>query len=180
MLDVGCATGYFLEVAQRGGFDPYGVEFSEYAAGIAKEKFGKEKIFHGTLEQFHDATGRSGAATFRAIAMSDLIEHVRIPSETLTAATINAAWSLNLAAETGSLEPGKSADFVVHEASDYREIPYKPNYEGSPEYMMGLRKDRHVLPLFAPFKIGQIALKNRVVMAPMTRTRTFDGDGLMS
>jgi imidazolonepropionase len=24
----------------------------------------------------------------------------------------------------GSLEPGKSADFVVHEANDYREIPY--------------------------------------------------------
>jgi imidazolonepropionase len=24
----------------------------------------------------------------------------------------------------GSLEPGKSADFVIHEANDYREIPY--------------------------------------------------------
>jgi NADH:flavin oxidoreductase / NADH oxidase family len=48
-------------------------------------------------------------------------------------------------------------------------IPYKPNYEGSPEYMMGLRKDRDVLPLFAPFKIGQIALKSRIVMASMTR-----------
>jgi imidazolonepropionase len=47
-----------------------------------------------------------------------------IPAETLTAATINAACSLNLARETGSLEPGKSADFVVHEASDYRELPY--------------------------------------------------------
>ena len=38
--------------------------------------------------------------------------------------------------------------------------------------MMGLRKDRHALPLFAPFKIGQIALKNRIVMASMTRGRT--------
>jgi imidazolonepropionase len=46
------------------------------------------------------------------------------PAETLTAATINAAYSLNLAGEVGSLERGKSADFVVHEASDYREIPY--------------------------------------------------------
>jgi imidazolonepropionase len=46
------------------------------------------------------------------------------PAEALTAATINAAWSLNLAAQVGSLEQGKSADFVVHEASDYREIPY--------------------------------------------------------
>jgi imidazolonepropionase len=46
------------------------------------------------------------------------------PAETLTAATINAAWSLNLGGEVGSLERGKCADFVIHEASDYREIPY--------------------------------------------------------
>jgi imidazolonepropionase len=46
------------------------------------------------------------------------------PAEALTAATINAAWSLNLGCEAGSLEPGKHADFVVHEASDYREISY--------------------------------------------------------
>jgi len=46
------------------------------------------------------------------------------PAEALTAATINAAWSLNLGREVGSLEPGKHADFVVHEAIDYREIPY--------------------------------------------------------
>jgi imidazolonepropionase len=46
------------------------------------------------------------------------------PAETITAATINAAWSLSLSAEVGSLEAGKSADFVVHEANDYRELPY--------------------------------------------------------
>jgi imidazolonepropionase len=46
------------------------------------------------------------------------------PAEGLTAATVNAARSLHLGHEVGSLEPGKSADFVVHEASDYREIPY--------------------------------------------------------
>jgi imidazolonepropionase len=46
------------------------------------------------------------------------------PAEAIIAATINAAWSLGLAHEVGSLEPGKSADFVIHEGSDYREIPY--------------------------------------------------------
>jgi imidazolonepropionase len=46
------------------------------------------------------------------------------PAEALTAATINAAWTLNIASQVGSLQPGKHADFVVHEANDYREIPY--------------------------------------------------------
>src|ERR1700728_5488226 len=52
------------------------------------------------------------------------------PAEGLTAATINAAWSLGLAGQIGSLEPGKSADFVVHEASDYREIPSSLGTQG--------------------------------------------------
>ncbi len=46
------------------------------------------------------------------------------PAEALTAATMNAACSLDLQGEVGSLEPGKAADFVVHEAEDYREIAY--------------------------------------------------------
>jgi imidazolonepropionase len=33
--------------------------------------------------------------------------------EALAGATINAAWSLDVAADVGSLEPGKRADFVV-------------------------------------------------------------------
>lgn len=47
-----------------------------------------------------------------------------LPSEALTAATINAAYSLGLGGRIGSLEVGKAADFVIHEASDYREVAY--------------------------------------------------------
>ena len=47
-----------------------------------------------------------------------------LPAEALTAATINAAWSLGLGEEVGSLEPGKWADFLVHECGDYRELAY--------------------------------------------------------
>jgi imidazolonepropionase len=46
------------------------------------------------------------------------------PAEALTASTINAAFSLGLGDRIGSLEPGKQADFLIHEFSDYRELAY--------------------------------------------------------
>jgi imidazolonepropionase len=46
------------------------------------------------------------------------------PAEALTAATINAAWSLGLGNQVGSLEAGKQADFLIHEFGDYRELAY--------------------------------------------------------
>ena len=46
------------------------------------------------------------------------------PAEALTAATINAAYSLGLGGEIGSLEVGKQADLLIHECDDYRELAY--------------------------------------------------------
>lgn len=46
------------------------------------------------------------------------------PAESITAATINAAYSLQRGAEIGSLEAGKRADFVIHDCADHRELAY--------------------------------------------------------
>ena len=46
------------------------------------------------------------------------------PAEAMVAATINAANSLRRVDRIGSLEPGKQADFVVHDCTDYRELAY--------------------------------------------------------
>jgi len=45
-------------------------------------------------------------------------------AESITAATINAAYSLRRGDQIGSLECGKAADFVIHDCDDYRELPY--------------------------------------------------------
>jgi imidazolonepropionase len=46
------------------------------------------------------------------------------PAEAITASTVNAAYSLGLGAEIGSLEAGKRADFVIHDCADHRELAY--------------------------------------------------------
>jgi imidazolonepropionase len=45
-------------------------------------------------------------------------------TEALVAATVNGAAALGLAAETGQIAPGFSADLAIWNADDYREIPY--------------------------------------------------------
>ena len=73
VLDVGCATGFFLEVASDAGWEAHGVELSPFAAKVAQRKFGS-RIFNGTLEQ---ATFPDGY--FDLVTLSDLIEHVPDP-----------------------------------------------------------------------------------------------------
>ena len=74
ILDVGTASGFLLDVAQQRGFEPFGVEISEYSGGIAAAKFGPDHIHIGTLE-----TAPFRAGTFDLITMTDLLEHVPDP-----------------------------------------------------------------------------------------------------
>jgi imidazolonepropionase len=46
------------------------------------------------------------------------------PAEAITAATINAAYSLGRGESIGSLDAGKQCDVVVFDCQDYRQIPY--------------------------------------------------------
>jgi len=47
------------------------------------------------------------------------------PAEALTASTINAAHSIRLAQQVGSIEEGKSADLLILDMSDYRFLSYR-------------------------------------------------------
>ncbi len=58
--------------------------------------------------------------------------HMRMaPAEAITATTINAAYSLGRGDRIGSLEPGKRANFVIHDCRDYREIAYFAGIESA-------------------------------------------------
>jgi imidazolonepropionase len=59
------------------------------------------------------------------------------PAEAIAAATINGAHALRMANRVGSLEPGKQADLLICNASDYREIPY---YLGANSVSMTIKR----------------------------------------
>jgi imidazolonepropionase len=46
------------------------------------------------------------------------------PAEAITAATVNAAYSLRRGDALGTLETGKLADFTIHDCADHRELAY--------------------------------------------------------
>jgi SAM-dependent methyltransferase len=73
LLDMGAGAGLFLFHASRNGWEPYGVDVSEYGPRYARERFGIE-IFCGTLEQAHFPDRH-----FDAVMLQDTIEHVSDP-----------------------------------------------------------------------------------------------------
>lgn len=62
-----------------------------------------------------------------------------LPSEGITATTVNAAYSLNRGDRIGTLEPGKLADVVIHDVSDYRELAYMFGVEHAWRVFLGGR-----------------------------------------
>ena len=69
------------------------------------------------------------------------------PAEAVTAATVNAAYSLNRGERVGSLELGKQADIVIFDCPDYRQIPY----------FFGVNHASTVI------KRGRVVVENRIV-----------------
>jgi len=66
------------------------------------------------------------------------------PAEAITAATINAAYSVNRGETIGSLEQGKFANFSIFDCEDYRELAY---WFGFPETHSVYVKGERVVPL---------------------------------
>ena len=72
ILDVGAATGDFLNLARQRGLEPAGVELSAHAATIAKDRHNLD-LFVGRLEDFQTAR------QFDAIHLNHVLEHFPDP-----------------------------------------------------------------------------------------------------
>ncbi len=78
LLDVGCATGDFLQhMKQTYGWSVQGVEVSAYAAKLARERYGVD-VFTGTLGEACFSEN-----FFDAVTMWDVLEHLHDPSNEL-------------------------------------------------------------------------------------------------
>jgi SAM-dependent methyltransferase len=73
LLDVGCATGIFLDGMRRLGWHVAGVEPSSSAVAYARVRFDLD-IFAGRLEDAHYP-----AASFDVVTLWDVLEHVHEP-----------------------------------------------------------------------------------------------------
>ena len=82
ILDVGCAAGYFLRVAQQHGHDVHGVELSEAIAKQAIDSLGPERVFNGFLDDAVAARNWQDQS-FDLVTIWDVIEHVPEPQALL-------------------------------------------------------------------------------------------------
>ena len=80
LLEIGCATGIFLQEAGKHGFQLTGIEISEFAGRIGREKY-QVPIITGTLPE-----AGLPENNYDLVAMWDMLEHVPNPVAELAAA----------------------------------------------------------------------------------------------
>lgn len=75
MFEVGCATGFFMDLAQKRGWYTEGIDISEYATEKARDK--------GLIATAATLESLVTTKKFDAVVMQDVIEHVKDPIGTI-------------------------------------------------------------------------------------------------
>lgn len=132
--ELGAATADHLECSGEAGFaalrkagvQPVLLPASVFALGRGEYPNARAMIAAGlapvVASDFNP--GSSPVASMPFILSLAALYLRMTPAEAIVAATINAAASLRLAHQIGSLEAGKRANFVLHECKDYRDLAY--------------------------------------------------------
>lgn len=80
LLDIGAASGIFLDLARKEGYDIEGIEPSEYLVKEAEKRYNLH-LFKGTMENYiRNKPGK----TFSVITLLDIIEHLVEPEDFMT------------------------------------------------------------------------------------------------
>ncbi len=99
---------------------PFGLATGHYAPGRALIDAG------GALAIATDLNPGTSWCESMPMMMALATRYMKLtPAEALTAATLNAACAIGLGPAIGTLEPGKQADLVLLDASDYRHLAYR-------------------------------------------------------
>jgi imidazolonepropionase len=114
---------------------------SVYALGSAKYPAAREMIDAGlAVVLATDFNPGSSPTPSMTMVLSLAATQMKMtPAESITAATINAAYSLGRGRQLGSLEATKRADFALHDCSDYRELAYFFGVEHAHKVFVGGR-----------------------------------------
>jgi imidazolonepropionase len=110
----------------RAGVQPVLLPASVYALGLQHYPAARRMIEAGLpvvlATDFNP--GSSPTASMPMVLSLACTQMHMTPAEAITAATVNAAWTLGRGGEIGSLVPGKLGDFVIHDCDDFRELAY--------------------------------------------------------
>jgi imidazolonepropionase len=132
--ELGAATADHLEsttsaglaALHSAGVQPVLLPASVYNLGSTRYPAARDMIARGMpvvlATDFNP--GSSPTASIPMVLSLASTQMKMTPAESITAVTVNAAHSLGRGSRIGSLEPGKAADFAIHECEDYREIAY--------------------------------------------------------
>ena len=115
-----------IAALKSAGIQPVLLPGSVYALGSNRYPPAREMIDAGlAVVLATDFNPGSSPTPSLPMIFSIAATHMKMTTaESITAATINAAYSLARGNEIGSLESGKLANFVIHECEDYRELAY--------------------------------------------------------
>lgn len=115
-----------IAALQAAGVQPVLLPSSVYALGSSRYPAAREMIDAGlAVVLATDFNPGSSPTPSMPMVLSLASTHMKMtPAEGITASTINAAHTLNRGDQIGSLEPGKLADFVIHDCDDHRELAY--------------------------------------------------------
>jgi len=132
--ELGAVTADHLEQTEAAGIaamkcagvQPVLLPGSVYALGKTRYPRAREMIEAGLAvviaTDFNP--GSSPTPSMQMILSLAATQMKMTPAEAVTAATINAAYSLKRGDKIGSLEAGKRANFVLYDCEDYRELAY--------------------------------------------------------